>query len=400
MWIEWTIAVKFLREGRAQSLLILTGIAVGVAVIVFLSALINGLQDNLIERTLGSQAHIKLEAPDEVNRVLPVADGTDHLVLEDRRPQRLRSINNWQQLRDTLDQQPQITAVSPIIAGPAFARRGEAVEAVVLMGIDIARYQQIIPVERDIVAGQLRIGAGDTVIGKELAYNLGARVGDKLRLDTGAENGTVVNITGIFSLGVRELDARYVYLDMKQAQALLGLPGGATVIDMTVDDIFGAQAIAARVARLTGQKAESWMETNAQLMNALKSQSLSTNMISFFVAMSVALGIASVLSVSVVQRTREIGILRAMGTTRRQMLLVFLIQGALFGLAGSFIGGALGYAMLWAFNTFGPKLFVVPVSWSLLLLASALATITGVAAAAVPARRAAAMDPVEAIRHV
>lgn len=400
MWIEWTIAVKFLREGRTQSLLILTGIAVGVAVIVFLSALINGLQDNLIERTLGSQAHIKLEAPDEVNRVLPVADGTDHLVLEDRRPQRLRSINNWQQLRDTLDQQPQITAVSPIIAGPAFARRGEAVESVVLMGIDVARYQQIIPVERDIVAGQLRIGAGDTVIGKELAYNLGARVGDKLRLDTGAENGTVVNITGIFSLGVRELDARYVYLDMKQAQALLGLPGGATVIDMTVDDIFGAQAIAARIARLTGQKAESWMETNAQLMNALKSQSLSTNMISFFVAMSVALGIASVLSVSVVQRTREIGILRAMGTTRRQMLLVFLIQGALFGLAGSFIGGALGYAMLWAFNTFGPKLFVVPVSWSLLLLASALATITGVAAAAVPARRAAAMDPVEAIRHV
>jgi len=400
VWIEWTIAVKFLREGRTQSLLILTGIAVGVAVIVFLSALINGLQDNLIERTLGSQAHIKLEAPDEVNRVLPVADGTDHLVLEDRRPQRLRSINNWQQLRDTLDQQPQITAVSPIIAGPAFARRGEAVESVVLMGIDVARYQQIIPVERDIVAGQLRIGAGDTVIGKELAYNLGARVGDKLRLDTGAENGTVVNITGIFSLGVRELDARYVYLDMKQAQALLGLPGGATVIDMTVDDIFGAQAIAARIARLTGQKAESWMETNAQLMNALKSQSLSTNMISFFVAMSVALGIASVLSVSVVQRTREIGILRAMGTTRRQMLLVFLIQGALFGLAGSFIGGALGYAMLWAFNTFGPKLFVVPVSWSLLLLASALATITGVAAAAVPARRAAAMDPVEAIRHV
>lgn len=399
MWIEWTLAVRFLRQGRTQSLLILGGIGIGVAVIVFLSALIGGLQANLIDRTLGTQAHIKLEAPDEINQVLPAPPGTTALVLETPRPQRRRSINNWQQIRDTLDAQPEVTAVSPLVSGPAFARRGEALQSVVLLGIDPARYLSIVPVDQDIVAGQFRIGASDVVIGKDLAWDLGASVGDTLRLDTGLEEETVVTIAGIFSLGVGELDARYIFMDMRPAQALLGLPGGVTVIDLRVDDLFGADAIAARLGRLTGQRSESWMVGNAQLMNALSAQSQSTNMISFFVAVSVAFGIASVLSVSVVQRTGEIGILRAMGTTRAQMLRVFLVQGAIYGLAGSLLGGALGYSMLWAFNRFGPGLFPVPLSPTLLLMASVLATVTGMLAAMVPARRAAAMDPVEAIRH-
>ena len=400
MWIEWNIATKFLREGKAQSALILVGIAVGVAVIIFITALITGLQNNIIERTLGTQAHIKVQPLDEVNRILPPAAGSTQLVLESKRAQRLRSINNWQQVRDLLDTLPRVKAVSPLISGPAFARRGEALQSVALLGIDAPRYQRIIPIQNDMVAGVFRIGAGDAVIGKQLATDLGLRVGDKLRLDGGQGRTNIVNIAGIFELGVRELDARYVYVDMKQAQSLLDLPGAATIIDVTVVNIFEAQTVAARINRLTGLKAEGWMESNAQLMNALRSQSLSTQMISVFVALSVALGIASVLSVSVVQRTREIGILRAMGTTRQQMLRVFLIQGALFGLAGSLLGGLAGYGLVGAFNTFGPKLFFIPVDPWLLLAAAGLATVTGTLSAAVPARRAASLDPVEAIRHV
>ncbi|HEY9142806.1 MAG TPA: ABC transporter permease [Arenimonas sp.] len=400
MWAEWTIATRFLREGKSQSTLILVGIAVGVAVIVFLTALITGLQENIIERTLGTQAHIRIVPTEEKNIVLPAPAGSTQLVLETRRAQRLRSINNWQQVLGVLDALGPVTAASPVISGPAFARRGEAIESVALVGIDAERYQRIIPISEDIVAGRFRIGAGDTVIGSQLAEDLGLGVGDKLRLDGGQGRETVVNVAGIFELGVRELDARYVYLDMKQAQSLLDLPGAATVIDVTVDDIFAAEAVAGRIARLTGVKAESWMETNAQLMNALRSQSLSTQMISVFVALSVALGIASVLSVSVVQRTREIGILRAMGTTRAQMLRVFLVQGGLFGLAGSVVGALAGYGLVGAFNTFGPKLFFIPVNPWLPVFAALLATVTGIVAAAVPARRASRLDPVEAIRHV
>ncbi|MCC1495503.1 ABC transporter permease [Alcanivorax sp. 1008] len=398
LWIEWTLAIGFLREGRAQSLMIIVGVAVGVAVIVFVTALIQGLQANIIQRTLGTQAHIRLLSPDEMNVLLPATPGTLQLLQEDKRAQRLRSINNWQQVRATLDQLPLLTAVSPVVSGPAFARRGEAFESVALVGIDEERYQRIIPLEQYMVSGQLRVGAGDAIVGKLLADDLGVRVGSKLRLESGQQNSAVVNIAGIFELGVRELDSRYVYLDLKQAQSLLDLPGGITVIDLTVADIFAADTIAAQVERLTSLNAESWIESNAQLMNALSAQSLSTNMIIVFVAISVAFGIASVLSVSVVQRTREIGILRATGATRQQILRVFLIQGGVFSLLGSVAGIAASYGLVWVFNTFGPGLFYIPVPGGLVLVTMLLATLTGVLAAALPSRRAAALDPVVAIR--
>ena len=400
LWIEWTIAISFLREGRAQSIMITVGVAVGVAVIVFVTALMQGLQSNIIQRTLGTQAHIRLLSPDDVNQIIAPAAGTLQLLQEDKRPQRLRSINNWQQITATLDQLPLLTAVSPVVSGPAFAQRGDALESVALVGIDAERYQKIIPLKEYLISGQLRVGADDVLIGSQLAEDLGVQVGSKLRLDTGQQNSAVVNIAGIFELGVRELDARYVYLELKQAQSLLSLPGGVTVIDLTVADIFEAENVAAQVGRLTSLQAESWIKTNAQLMNAISAQSLSTSMIIVFVAISVAFGIASVLSVSVVQRTREIGILRATGATRQQILRIFLFQGAMFGLLGSVLGSVASYALVWVFNAFGPGLFYIPVSINLIMLALLLAILTGVLAAAIPARRAAALDPVEAIRHV
>jgi len=400
LWTEWLIALRFLLDNRMQSLLIIFGIAVGSAVIVFITALITGLQANVIERTLGTQAHIRILPPEEVNRVLPADDGSWSLVLENPRAQRLRSIINWQDIRDVLDEDPQVLAVSPVISGPAIARRGVARASVALLGIDPVRYQQIIPLTDDLIAGQFTVGAGNAVIGKELARDLGLGIGDKLKLDAGEGREAVVDIAGIFELGVRELDARYVYLDLKQTQTLLDLAGGVTVIDTTVGEIFEADRIAKRLARLTGLRAESWMETNGQLLNALSSQSMTTEMIRIFVGISVAFGIASVLAVSVVQRTREIGILRAMGSPRGQILRVFLLQGGLLGLLGSACGGAVGWGLVQVFNLAGPRLFFIPVDPTLVPLAMLVATVTGVLAAAMPARRAARYDPAVAIRYV
>jgi lipoprotein-releasing system permease protein len=400
LWFEWKIALRFLADNRMQTLLIIVGITVGSAVIVFITALITGLQANIVERTLGTQAHIRMLPPDEVNRVVPVPPGTVALVLESPRAQRLRSISNWQDVRDALDEQPQLLAVSPLVSGPAMARRGVARMSVALLGIEPERYEKIIPVSHDLIAGRFDVSAGNAVVGSELAKDLGLGIGDKLRLDAGEGREAIVMVTGIFELGVRELDSRYVYLDLKQTQSLLDLPGGVTVIDTTVREIFQAQVIAERLARLTGLQAESWMATNGQLLNALRSQSMTTQMIRIFVGLSVAFGIASVLAVSVVQRTREIGILRAMGSPRRQILRVFLVQGGLLGLVGSGFGGLVGWSLIQVFNIFGPKLFIINVDTSLVPIAMAVATVTGVLAAAAPARRAARYDPAVAIRYV
>lgn len=400
LWLEWKIALAFLLDNRLQTLLIMVGIAVGSAVIVFITALITGLQANVIERTLGTQAHLKIEMPDEVNRVLPAPDNAVALVLHSPRAQRLRSLSNWQALRDLLDGQPQVQAVSPLASGPAIARSGLARASVALMGIEPERYLRIVPVARDLVSGRFVVEGDQVAIGNELARDLGLGIGDKLRLDGGQGRERVMRVAGIFELGVRELDARYVYLDLRQAQILLDLPGGVTQIDLTVDDIFAADGIAERLARLTGMQAESWMATNGQLLNALRSQSMTTEMIRVFVGLSVAFGIASVLAVSVVQRTREIGILRAMGSPRRQVMRVFLLQGGLLGLAGSALGGLVGWGLVMVFNLMGPGLFFVQVPTGLVLSAMGVATLTGVLAAVAPARRAARYDPAVAIRYV
>ena len=399
LWTDWLIAIGFLREGRSQSLMIIGGVAIGVAVIVFISALIQGLQANLIERTLGTQAHISLSAPDEINRIVE-ANNAVQLVYEDQRAQRLRSINNWQEVVENLDNIQNLNAVSPMVSGPALVKRGEAIKSVAIMGIDLPRYQRIVPLQDYITSGQLRLKADDVLIGTEMAKDLGVRVGSKIRLDNGLDVNAVMNVAGIFELGVRELDSRYMYVDLKRAQSLLDLPGGVTIIDLRISDIFAAEEVAAQMQRLTGLKSESWIGSNAQLMNAISAQSLSTNMIIVFVGISVAFAIASVLSISVVQRTREIGILRATGATRNQILVIFLIQGAVFGLLGSLVGILTSYALVWSFNQFGPGLFYIPISPTLIIAALLLATLSGLIAAAIPARRAARLDPVEAIRHV
>ncbi len=399
LWTDWLIAIGFLREGRSQSLMIIGGVAIGVAVIVFISALIQGLQANLIERTLGTQAHISLSAPDEINRIVEAKNAVQ-LVYEDQRAQRLRSINNWQEVVENLDNIQNLNAVSPMVSGPALVKRGEAIKSVAIMGIDLPRYQRIVPLQDYIRSGQLRLKADDVLIGTEMAKDLGVRVGSKIRLDNGLDVNAVMNVAGIFELGVRELDSRYMYVDLKRAQSLLDLPGGVTIIDLRISDIFAAEEVAAQMQRLTGLKSESWIGSNAQLMNAISAQSLSTNMIIVFVGISVAFAIASVLSISVVQRTREIGILRATGATRNQILVIFLIQGAVFGLLGSLVGILTSYALVWSFNQFGPGLFYIPISPTLIIAALLLATLSGLIAAAIPARRAARLDPVEAIRHV
>ena len=236
--VEFRIALRFLSENLSQSLLIISGIGVGASVIVFITALITGLQANIIEQTLGSQSHIRFTAPDEFNRVAPAPAGTVQLITETKRAQSLQSILNWQELLAALDSQPDLLAVSPLISGPAIASRGVARNSVVLMGMEPERYLQIVGIDESMIAGSFRVGGGNTVIGSELARDLGLALGDKLLVNAGDERATTLQIAGIFSLGVRELDERFVYLDLQEAQALLDLPGGVTVIDATIADLF------------------------------------------------------------------------------------------------------------------------------------------------------------------
>ena len=404
MRFELQLALRFLREGRTQSALIVGGVMVGVAVIVFISALVTGLQTNTFRRTLGAQAHIVSKPIEPAARVQSEASDSAIAVVQTA-PRKLRSIENWQQVIAAYEAVAGVVAVSPLASGAAIALRGEGRNAVTIFGVDLARYDRIVDLSDKLVAGTLRLEPGDVLVGTELAKDLGATVGDRISLTTGASsaNSERFQISGTLDLGNRDLSRRAVYLPLHTAQNMLELPGGVTSIETRIRDVFTANEVAAKLARITPLTVESWMVTNGSLLSALSAQSASTAIIRLFVSIVVMLGIASVLVVAVVQKTREIGILRAMGASRGQMTRVFLLQGALVGFVGSALGAALAALLVFAFGVFvrgpdGGVLFPIDLTAQLLIVACAAATVCGTLAAIAPARRAGRLDPAQAMR--
>ena len=400
---ERRVAIRFLREGRMQTVLIVIGVAAGVAVVAYISALITGLQSNTLEKTLGAQAHVTVSAlDDEVAAAREPNAGTTTLVQTQPRAQRPRSVANWRLMVPVLEAMPSVAAVSPTVSGAGLAVRGEASKSIALVGVELERYDRIVHLRSKIVAGEARLGPGEGIIGRELADDLGVRVGDRVGLITGTVTESL-RVTALVDLGVRELNRRTVIVPLRTAQSLVGLPGGATSLDLVLTDVWAAQALAADFSQRFPYKVESWQETNAQLVAALHAQSISTGLIRGVVMVVVALGIASVLVVSVVQKQREIGILRAMGATRGQVMRIFLLQGLIVGALGSVLGVLLAVALIWAFSTLvrgadGLPLFAITLSAGLALGIAGVATLCGILAAVAPARRAANLDPALAIR--
>ena len=400
---EWIAAVRFLREGRLQTAFIIGGIAIGVGVIVFMSAMLAGLQANFIKRVLTSQPQIQLLAPDQIARPLRGAGGEIENARVQRPSQRVISIDQWPKIRTQMLAMPEVTAVAPTMSGSALAVRGDASRAITLSGVEPDSYFKIVKVPDYIVAGEPRLTSEDIIIGIELAKDLGATVGDKLNVKAASGANRVLTISGLVDLGNKGVNQRASFVALRTAQSLLGMIGGVTTIDMTVTDIYAAEDIAQRIQAANAVEADSWIKTNAQFFTAVQAQETSNTLIRLFVALSVAFGIAAVLIVSVIQRSKDIGILRAMGTSRGQILRVFLLQGGLLGFVGSLFGAAMGaFALMYwhsvARQADGSELFPLILERQLFVFTALLATLTGLLAATAPAVRAAKLDPVVAIR--
>lgn len=399
----WIGALRFLWEGKMQTGFIIGGITIGVAVIVFMSAMLAGLEANFIKRVLTSQPQIQLLPPDQVAR--PLRD--DPAIVADaivQRPsQRILSIDQWRTIQRRMLAMPEVTVVSPVMTGSALVVRGSASRSVSVTGIEPESYFKIVRLPDYLVAGRLRLTSDDIVVGIELAKNLGVGVGDKIALNAANGPSRVLTITGLVDLGNKAVNQRNTYVSLRTAQSLLNMIGGVTAIDLAVRDIYAAETMAQDIQASNGVQADSWIKTNAQFFTAVRAQKNTNTLIRVFVGLSVAFGIAAVLIVSVIQRSKDIGILRAMGATKGQVLRLFLLQGGLLGFFGSLIGATLGASALMYWHALtrqadGSELFPLIIQPSLFVFTALLATLTGVLAAMAPALRAAGLDPVEAIR--
>ena len=400
---EWIAAIRFLKEGRMQTIFIVSGIALGVAVIVFMSALMSSLQTSIIAQILTSQPHIQISAADESARPLRPSSADVMIAPVLQQPsQRMRSVDQWQATLKELAQRSDVKFSAASIATSGQAVRGEASHSISITGVDPDTYFNIIKLPAYITLGGPTLTSKDIMIGTDLATTLGATLGDRINVTGPSKDLRVLTISAIFDFGNRGVNKQATYVALRTAQTLSNLPGGVTSIDVTVNDAYAAEAIAREIQTSTGKKAESWIATNAQFFSIINLQNLSFGLIEGFVGLSVAFGIASVLVVSVTQRSKDIGILRAMGTTQGQILRIFLVQGGVLGVMGAVVGSSVGGTGFLIFHslvrqTSGKEVFPLVLHTTLLVGAILLAAVTGVVAAAVPALRAARLDPVVAM---
>lgn len=402
MSYELKIALRFLKSGKTQTLFILLGIAVGVAVQIFLGSLITSLQESLVDRTIGNSSQITIEAEDDaISRIL-TERGSDTTLLRGNFSTFEKSLNNWTLIVDQLQGDARITAISPVIQGTALIRSAGKNQSIQVKGIQLENADKIYEITKRLTVGDPVIEGNNILIGTKLSENLGIGAGSVVSLLTPKGETVRFIVGGVFDLENESVNESLVFMNLKRAQKLFQLGSGITAIEIQISDPFEADVAADDWKSMLGEvNIDQWKEQNQQLLSALASQSSSSYTIQFFVILAVTLGISSVLAVSVVQKSKEIGILKAMGSTKTSASRIFLLQGLILGILGSMVGSVLGILLLSVYQLFnqGNGSLVINYKWSSILIIGMIATAAATFASLIPARRSANLNPMEAIKN-
>ncbi len=405
MKFDLKLAARFLLAGKTQTGLIFIGIAIGVAVLVFLTFLISGLGEDIINRTIGNSPHITITREDQPLQFAQRNFNGLPVYTEDASRTTRETIDEWQYIVRGLENDNRISSVVAVADGPGFIIRGDLEEAIVIRGMDLETADGIYDISSRVVDGSPKLVAGAILIGTDLAEKIKAGPGDAVQIRLMGEDPESYLVGGIFDLGVQTLNQRWILMNRERAAFLLGFENGVNVIETQVNEVFQSQYIAADWKNLLPRfKVDSWEEANRQLLIGLRSQESSSYTIQFFVLLAVTLAVSSVLAISAIQRAKQIGILKAMGIRTRRIGRVFLLQGAVLGFTGSLLGSVLGVGLLYFFVSVSRTADgdpIVPVTLTVAGLAAIvlITTAAGTLAAYFPARHSAKLDPIEVIRN-
>jgi lipoprotein-releasing system permease protein len=411
--LELSIAWRYLRSRRDSKLLSLIsviaigGVIVGVSALIVIIGVMNGLQNDLREKILVGSPDI---------RVLPFGDDM--------------TMVDWRETLETVRKQPGIVAAAPFVHTQAVASAGHRyAEGVMVVGIEpeSRTAQRVTTIRQTALHGDFRFASADgkqrgVVLGRRVADRFGVFPGDKINLigfggtKINAATGAVIpqlqqfEVTGIFETGMYEYDNGYVYMALPVAQEFAGLGAAVTGIEARTPTRWEAPDIAQRLATaLSHQRVLDWQEQNSSLFQALKLEKLGMGIILLLIVVVAAFNIVSTLTMVVADKTREIGILKAMGMTARSIRRIFFTQGVVIGIVGTGLGLFLGIAAALALGKYklirlDPAVYFIdhlPVALEPLDVAWIVLASLAIAAVATihPAMQAAKLYPVEAIRH-
>ncbi len=386
MRLAFSIAMRFLSSSKTQTLLIVMGIAIGVSVQVFIGSLIQGLQKDLVDTTIGSSSQITVSSS-ENNRV-----------------------EDWQGIISeiaSLDLPTDLTALSASADVPVFISSGDRTLSVLLRGLQFPESHVIYKTDNRLIDGSLPEGDGEVIVGKGLKDELDVNLGEEISIFTPDRAVEILKVVGVFDLGVASLNKNWLISTIGTAQSVGKLGDAVTSIEMQVSEVFRADENASVISeRLSGSAllVTDWKSQNEDLLSGLNGQSVSSIMIQVFVIIAVSLGIASVLAITVVQKSRQIGILKAMGLKDSTTSFVFLFQGLALGIVGAVVGIAFGILLIIMFSTFavgtdGEPIIRISLSYGFVMLSALIAIGASTIAAMVPARRSSKLSPVEVIRN-
>lgn len=384
MRLPFKIAVRFLKSNKGQTILIALGIAVGVSVQIFIGSLIQGLQKSLINKTIGNSPQITVTS-NEDNKL----------------------IDNYEdKINKIKDTDNRIINISATADAPALIKKDDKTYSILMRGMDINNSDKIYNIKNRLYSGKLPENDNEVIIGKELQKELSADTGDTLNIITSSGKSHKVKVTGFYDLKVASLNKSWMITTMATTQNIFAMDNKVTAIEMQVKEIFKADEIANNLHSNLDSNliVDNWKSQNAELLSGLNGQSVSSIMIQVFVLVAVVLGIASVLAITVVQKSKQIGILKAMGIKDRSASLVFLFQGLLLGVLGAILGLALGLGLSFMFTKFalnpdGTPVVDLYIDYGFIALSALIAVASAALASLIPARRSSKLNPIEVIKN-
>lgn len=405
------IAARHLLARKRQSIVSLLGIILGVAFFLAIASLMKGSENDFLRRLVDNSPHITIEDEFRDPRPQPAQSVYKNAALELRHVKPLtetRGIRGTKQLIEGLSSIPGLRA-SPVLGGNVIISFAGQDRAITLQGMDPEKMLEVTTIADNITQGSLEslIGnASGIVIGEGLAQRMSLTLGGTLTV--AASNGQVrtFKIVGIFRTGRSNYDMSQAFADLKPVQALLGKVGRANSIIIKLADPSRSREVAADIERQSGYKSVSWQEASEDLMNTFAVRNAITYTIVSAVLVVAAFGIYNVISTVVMEKQRDIAILKSMGFHGGDIRRIFLIQGGILGLTGCGIGLPLGCGLMLLLMQIrlkppGSSEYIsMPVDWSWPQFAIAAAFALGAAmlAAFLPAQKAARVQPVDILR--
>ena len=388
MSINFKIASRFMKSNKAQTTLISLGIALGVAVQIFLGLLINNLNDNLLNKTIGSSSQITITSQNKEDKIIKDYGN----IVEDIKSNEGNAITDLLTILDT----------------PALVNNGDSNESILVRGLNYSEDNDIYDIKNKITEGEFPTNNGDVLIGTGVSNSLNLNIGDEFTLITSNNNETLVKVSGIVDMQVKALNDSWVLTSLESAQNLFNQDNSITTIEMKIDmnKIFDADTIAANISTYIPENLNitNWKEDNGSLLDALSGQKSSSLTIQVFIIISVTMSIAGVLAISVLQKSKQIGILKAMGIKNKAAASIFLLQGLIFGVIVTTIGTALGITLFKIFNIVvktsdGSPLVPGNMYFGFIAISVLLSIASSVIAAGVAARKSLKLDPMDIIRN-